>query len=413
MIELLKRLTKNLPTLLTAFTLAISVWIMAVTATDPVEKRSYPYDIPLEVIGLDSNLIITSNLPDQISLSLSAPASLWNTLMSDPSLIRAIIDLTGLQAGSYNVDTNIQISAKPVKLESIIPSSLDLVIEPLYSKTFPIKLIKPSNPAVGYEAGTAVLDPNQVTVSGPVSIMEQVVEVRAILNISQASEDIDRNLQLNAYDKNGIFVEGIIITPDTVNAKMKIDQRGGYRNLSVKVVTSGQVAEFYSLTNISVNPPVVTVYSTDAQLIDELPGYIETQPLDLNRADEDIEVSLPLNLPSVVIAVGESTVKVHVTVSPFEGSDTFTISTIEIIGLSPELSVELSPEAVDVILYGPLPILDSLKADDIRVILDLTDYDVGIHQMEPRVELDTSELSVESILPSVIEVTISTPPTAN
>jgi YbbR domain-containing protein len=243
--------------------------------------------------------------------------------------------------------------------------------------------------------------------------MEQVVEVRAILNISQASEDIDRNLQLHAYDKNGIFVEGIIITPDTVNAKMKIDQRGGYRNLIVKVVISGQVADFYSRTNISVNPPVVTVYSTDLQLIEELPGYIETQPIDLNGANEDIEVSLPLNLPSGVITVGESTVKVRVTVSPFEGSETFTISTIEVIGLSPELSVELSPKAVDVILSGPLPILESLKASDIRVILDLTDYDIGIHQVEPRVELDTSALSVESILPSVIEVTISIPPTSN
>jgi YbbR domain-containing protein len=66
---------------------------------------------------------------------------------------------------------------------------------------------------------------------------------------------------------------------------------------------------------------------------------------------------------------------------------------------------------VDVILSGPLPILNNLNTSDVRVILDLTDLQPGTYQLNPRVEIGVPELLVESILPETIEVIISIPPT--
>ncbi|MHB8807943.1 MAG: hypothetical protein ACYC59_10235, partial [Anaerolineaceae bacterium] len=100
-----------------------------------------------------------------------------------------------------------------------------------------------------------------------------------------------------------------------------------------------------------------------------------------------------------------------VTVSPIQGSITLNNSTIELVGLNPEYSVVISPEIVDVILSGPLPILDDLNASNVRVILDITDLQPGTYQLNPRVEIDKVELLVESILPETIEVIISIPPT--
>ena len=63
-------------------------------------------------------------------------------------------------------------------------------------------------------------------------------------------------------------------------------------------------------------------------------------------------------------------------------------------------------DRVDVILSGPIPVLDELKSSDVRVLIDLTDYTEGVYQVEPRVELDSSEILVESKLPASIEVEI-------
>jgi len=57
-------------------------------------------------------------------------------------------------------------------------------------------------------------------------------------------------------------------------------------------------------------------------------------------------------------------------------------------------------------------VLDSLKPSDIRVVVDLTDQELGTYQLEPRVDLLPDRLQAEAILPATIEVTVITAPTA-
>ena len=412
MSSLFKRMLKNLPTFLTAFLLAITIWIMAVNSNDPVDKQTFPQGIPVEVIGQDEELVITNEVPSQVTVSLSAPVSMWETLIDSPELVHAYIDLNGLQEGTHELEVHVEVDARPVKVETIAPSEIEVILEPLYSKYYEIQLVQPSQPAVGYEAGDPDMDETHATVSGPASRMEKVTEVRAILDVSQANQDIDRDITLAAYDNNGVIVEGVTIEPAQVHVSMPITQRGGYRNVTVKAIVTGQVASGYRLTNITVSPLTVTVYSANPGVVNDLPGYVETQPLNITGADEDITESLPLNLPAGVSVVGESTIKIAVTVSAIQGSITINNSTIELIGLNPEYVVTISPETVDVILSGPLPTLDELNASDVRVILDLSELTPGTYQLNPRVELDIPELLVESILPETIEVVIGIPPTA-
>ncbi len=409
--RLLKKFADNLPTFLTALALAITIWILAVNSSDPVDKRTFPQAIPVEVVGQDPELVITNDIPSQVTISLSAPTSLWETLLDSPELISAYIDLEGYQEGAHQLEVQVEVNAKPVKVETVAPAAMDVAMEPLYAESFEIQLVQPSQPAVGYEAGEPVMSDAFATVSGPASRMAEVTDVRAILDVSQANQDIDRDITLAAYDSNGVIVEGVSIDPEDVNVTMPITQRGGYRNVTVKAIVTGQVASGYRLTNISVSPLTVTVYSSNPEVVNELPGVVETQPLNINGADEDIAESLPLNLPAGVSVVGESTINISVTVSPIQGSITINNSTIELVGLNPEYVVTISPEEVDVILSGPLPLLDDLNASDVRVILDITDFLPGTYQINPRVEVDVPQILVESILPETVEVIISIPPT--
>jgi len=404
---LFERFTKNLPSLISAIALAVVVWVLAVTNTDPVEKRSYARPVPIELFGLNPALVITSEVPEQITLTLSAPVSTWGSELTSSNAVRAIADLSGLSAGNHSVPVNLQIDAQPVKLESYSPDVIEIVIEEIYSESFKIDLIQPSSPAIGYEAKNPTLDKETATVNGPASLVDQVIGIQAVLDISQAKENIDEPLPLKAVDENGLMVSGVSISPEEVNVRMNITQRGGYRTVSVKVVTIGQVKSGYSLNRISLNPLVVTVFSTDSELINDLPGFIETQPLDLSDASEDIIVSLPLNLPSGMTAVGESTIKVSVSIAPIQGSIKLTNLPVETIGLDQDLSAVLSPDRVDIILSGPLPTLDELIPGNVRIFIDLTDLEKGTYQLDPSIEINIQSVLVQSLLPATIEVAIS------
>ena len=402
-------LIKNLPTLLTSILLALAVWVLAISNTDPVERRTYGRPVEIEISGLDPSLVMTNDLPERVSIILSAPSSTWATDLSMNNAVRAVVDLSGLGEGTYEVPVRLQVDARPVRIENYSPNKVVVNLEKLLNKTFKINLTYSSAPPIGYDIGQTKLEPQTAVVSGPASQVDRVVEVRATVDISQASQKINRDLTLVALDENGVKVDGISISPEKVNVQIEITQRGGYRNVTVKVVTTGQVASGYRLTNISASPLVVTVFSTDTELINNLPGYIETQPINLSGADESIEVSIPLNLPSGVIVIGEPTVRVSVSISPIESSITLSNLPIELIGQRPEYEYSISPQQVDVIFSGPIPYLDKLSARDVRVILDLDEFMPGVYQVDPEVLIEMPGIQVESILPAAIEVEVTEP----
>jgi YbbR domain-containing protein len=216
---------------------------------------------------------------------------------------------------------------------------------------------------------------------------------------------------LEALDVSGRVVAGVTITPREVGVVAPINLLGGYKNAAVKVITKGQVSPGYRLTNILVSPPTVTLFSNNPQLIEQIPGFVETQPIDLTNLVDDIELTVDLNLPDGVTLVRDRKVVVQVSVAALEGSLTLAVP-VEAVGLAPGLQSDTSPGTIDVIVSGPLNILDRLTPASLRVVLDLSGLEPGVYQRQVSIDQSPSDVVVESTLPEVVEVTISiAPPT--
>lgn len=402
-------ISENYRTFLWAFVLAVTVWVAAVTSADPDETRLYPSSIPVEILGQDPGLVINSEMPKEVEVTLRAPRSVWDALKTDPQSVRAILDLSGLSAGEHTLVLQIQVNARPVQLVSAVPGSVTLTLEPLITRSLNVELSLAGQPAIGYQAGKASLEPGKIFIAGAQSEVEKVQRARLSLSLDGMRESIDQTIAVEILDENGRAVRGLSVSPDSIHVILPVSQQGGYRDMVVKVIPNGQVASGYRLTDISVFPPVVTVFAGDPALVSSLPGFVETQPLDLRNAKENITTRLALNLPAGVSVVGEQTVLIQAGVSPIESSLTLAGQKVEIIGLPSGLLVQISPLTVDVIVSGPLPLLDTLTRQDVRVTIDLTGLDAGTHQLIPVVEILLSNVVVESILPGTIEVTLTLP----
>jgi YbbR domain-containing protein len=397
----------NIRTFVWAFLLALAVWVAAVSAADPDEVRQYPDPITVEIIGQDPGMVITGVVPQQIELVLRAPRSVWGRLLSEENTIRAILDLSGLSSGEHTLQIQVQVPIRPVRIESVTPSTVTLTLEALATRTLPVELTVSGEPALGYLAGEAGIEPAQIVLSGPLSMVEQVSSLHASVSLEGLRESIEASFPVTALDESGQPVNEVGLNPAEVQVTLPVLLQGGYRDLAVKVVVRGQVASGYRLANISVSPPVVTVFSNDAALVNALPGVLETQPLELDNANDDLSTRLALALPEGVSLVGEQTVLVQVGISPIQSSLTLENKAIEIIGLPDGWFIQVAPSVVDVILSGPLPLLDTLSPQDVRVEIDVTGLAEGIHQLTPNVEILIANISVESILPGTVEIVLS------
>ena len=403
---MLRRIADNLRLLLWALVLALAVWVAAVTSSDPDEVRIYPTSVNIQIVGQGSGLIITGDVPHQTQITMRAPRSVWDQLTARPDSVRAVLDLSGLKPGQHQLKLQIQVDERPVRIVQVSPDSITLTLEPLVTQTFPLNVDVSGQPAVGYQTGNPTLDVEQVIVSGAQSLVARVKRVSVSINLGGAREGISSSTSITAYDETNQAVNGINLQPETAHINLPISQQSGFRDMAVKVVVHGQVANGYRLDNISVFPPVVTVYSSDPALVSALPGVVETQPLDLQNINNDINTQLGLNLPSGVSVIGDPNVSIQADISAIESSLTLSNEKVEVTGLSSEMSSQISPATVDVIISGPLPLLDTLTHQDVLITVDATGLSEGTHQLTPSVQILVSNLQVESILPGTVEVTL-------
>jgi YbbR domain-containing protein len=402
-------LGRNLSALLLAFLLAVVVWVSAVLSTDPNVEAVYPRSVGLEVLYQDPGYLQVAEIPVAVRLTLNAPQSIWQQLNANQDSVQAWIDLSGLSDGTHVVPVKTQVQLTPVQVVSIEPAEVEVTMEPLITRLFPIQVNVSGDPALGYRSGDLQVNPPDVTVSGPSTHVDQVAGVQVSLDVSGASDTVKKIIAVLPVDANGEVVSGLTLTPPTVEVTQVISLLGGYRNVVVKVLTTGQVAEGYWLTNVSVSPPNVTVFSSNPALVNALPGFVETNPMDLSGLNDDVDFRATLNLPDGISLAGEQSVLVRLSIAAQEGSLPINLP-LEVVGLPPELKATLAPETVELLLTGPLPLLNNLTPGGIRISVNLTGLEVGLYQVTPVVDLLPSQVSVASINPESVGVTIEVAP---
>ena len=204
-------------------------------------------------------------------------------------LIRAWVDLSAVDPGEHTLPVQVQVDSNLARKTRQDPEQVTLTLEKVLTQTLPIKLMVSGEAPLGYEVQTPRLEPQQVTVSGPTSLISRVREVRAQLDLSGVTQTITRTLTLAPVDSTGKSISGVSVLPASARVIQPVTLLGGYRNVIVKLVTTGIVASGYRLSNYFVSPSSVVVFSSDPKLVENLPGYVETEPLDLTNATDDFE----------------------------------------------------------------------------------------------------------------------------
>lgn len=399
-------LWENKSSLLLAFVLAITVWVIAVTTEDPTIEQQIEEPVPIHYSQPAAGLEIVGQLPQSAKVTVRAPESVWQRITVDSIPIH--VDLFSLPAGTHQLTLKPQSGLRPLRITEIDPAIIIVTIEPLITKELPINLILIGDPSLEYVAAEPIASPSKATISGPTSAVSRVTEVRAEINIAGARQDVEQEVRLIAYDDNAKQVTGIEVQPQTISVTVAIERSDRYRLVSVIPKIEGSPAYGYRITSIFVAPELVQVTTSDPKAIDDLAGFVETEPIDLTDATETVERRTFIDLPPGFTIVGNQTILVKVTIEPIMTTITLDLP-IEIQGLDPALAAKISPNSVIVTLTGPLAILEGLLAEDVRVVVNLVDLGIGTHTITPEVIVSQIEVEADT-LPNTVEVEISIAP---
>jgi YbbR domain-containing protein len=400
---------RNFNQFLLSLLLAALVWLGAVNQEDPIVTQVFPRSVPIKLIEPANNLKVQEKSVTEANITLRGPQSLLKTLTISQLSVQA--DLSQLAEGSTLVDLSASIDMEGVKITAVTPPQMRVVLVGLLERTLPIRVDLLGEPAIGYQSGNVSYSTNSVVVSGLLEDVNRVSEIRVDVDLAGRKDTLSRDYPLVGLDSEGEVVDGVELNPKSLNVNIPIVQLERYRELAVKANIQGTLPNGYLITGITYSPQTVTVYSNDLDLVANLPSFLETVPIDISTATDDMEVNVALRLPSGLSLVNEAEVLVQISIAAITNSVTVT-KEIEVVGLAPGLVANLTPSEVDVILTGPAPILSRLPSNALRVRLDLAKLDVGTYVLPIVVVLERDDVTAQLVtLSAKVEITRLPTPT--
>jgi YbbR domain-containing protein len=406
----LRKLFTEGSTLLLAVILALIVWIVAVNEEDPIVTDPYPEKLFIELVNGAEDIEVVTDITERVEVEIRAPRSSWESLTREK--FRAELNLNGLDGGTHNVPLAVTCIDEAVEIIDWRPKSVAVKLEPLITRTLEVQVRILGNAAEGFEEKPPIVTPTRVTVSGAEIWVSKVASAGVDLFLRNNKEDVEEERPVYLRDEADRVVGFVEVTPPQVTVLVPIAQKRGNKEVTVLLGEFlGRPVTGHHVRGVSIDPSTVVIFGPPA-VIDQI-STLETESINISGANDDVVTQVALNLPEGVTVVGrDAFVEVTISIESTQSCITLQQKSVEFQGLGDGLGRTVSPDSVDVILCGPVPRLEALqrRIQDIHVVLDLTGLQVGTHSVEPAV-LPLDDITVENILPGIVEVEIFELPT--
>jgi len=391
----------NWPLKLTALGLA-TVLYMGVAISESTQSWTGP--VPIEVLNAPTGGALLDDPGAVERIEFRAPDAVADALTNDS--FRASIDLSSVQPrpGANTVDVPVDVfPVDPrVRVVDYDPPGVTVRVDQVVSRTMPVEINHGPLPD-GIELGPVTVEPNQATITGASSRLQNVRTVEGRFVVDASGINIDEEVALEAFDDVGAIVPGVEVQPSSARVQVDVAHQLAYATLPVIPQLIGQPTHGRRVDNVSVLPATVTISgeNPDVRGLER----VSTEELDISGESVELVAEVPLALPDELTVSGEGLVTVIVTFTEALGSRSYEVGTA-LTGAQPDFSYRVEEPSVSVVLSGPVAQLDELAVDEVSVEIPVADLEVGDNEVMPIVRTPRGT-EVVRITPESVRVTVS------
>jgi len=388
---MISRLFENFGLKILALILASGLWLY-VSATNN-QARVFPGDIPLSASNQPAGLSPIYDA-ETVKISLEATASVLARLKAES--FRATLDLSGLAQGTYNVPVQVTALEPGAAVVDVQPKTVLVRLEPVAEKKLKTAVKIDGNPAAGFSVGSPQIQPAEVTVRGPKTLLDALGQALAVIHLNEESSAVEQTVPFEG--------KHLVFTPSQAIIKLPISKAGETKTVGVKVVTSGRAKGGGYVKNVTVTPSTVVIAGSAATLKEV--ESIETGPLPVDNLAGTAKKTVKLNLPNGITLASNQADSVDVTLEFGQPESQRELTIGFDLRLPANLKLEsANPSTVKVVLSGPTDVISALSPSSVTLLVDLTSKPAGtvISDLRREQVVLPGGLSAISVLPSSAE----------
>jgi YbbR domain-containing protein len=356
--------------------------------------------IPIVTVGQPDDSFLLTSIDPVTEIRYFASSDIRPV----PSDFEASVDLSGIQPGGGPQRVKVRVVSidTRIRIVGVQPDEVTVNLDRVGRKTVGV-VIEHAPAPNGLELGDEVAEPDTVELFGPASVIDRVVAARASVIIQVSGIDVDQDVELVAIDELGEAVPQVNLAPRTSHVIIPVFSDRETRTLPINPVVTGDPAAGFEIASVTVDPPVMLVEG-DADQLAEL-VRVDTDQIPMTGVSSDRTVTVGLDLPTGVLAVGDDRVQVTIAVRPVTATRTFSAG-FRLIGAGRGLSYAVDADRILVTIGGSVADLDRLSGTAIVVDVDVAGLQPGVEIITVTMDLPTGTTLV-SASPSTVSVTIT------
>lgn len=384
-----RNLTKNIGLKILSLLFAIVVWLIVVNISDPVTTKTFrevPVTIEHTEFLTDEGMVYeVLDGSDVVDITVSAKRSVLSDIKKKDFVVKADMrELLYMQT----IQIVVSLGELDEKVEdwSCSHDTVLIEVEEQNEKTLQVELETEGTLPEGYTIGKYKLEPSEVRISGPKSIVKKVDKAVLRINVEAARNDVAAALTPILYDAQGETIETdrLNFSNPVWNVVVPVWET---KSVAVQAAVTGEPAEGYNVGDITCYPTALTV-TGKKEILEKLSEIeIPEGVLDVEGATGNVVVNVDIEqyLPEGIYLVDEdmSAIKIEADVEK-QITRNYAIGVDEI-GLrnQPEdLKVSFAEVTQFVVeLRGTKEELDGLQVSDIKCTANLSGLSAGQHQV--------------------------------
>ena len=392
---------------ISAVVIAIILWSLVMRDVNPDIERYYR-DIPVNytnVSALDRQGLVIME-PQDLTVGVRVAGSRSDLDNFDESNISAQVDLSGYSEGQVRVSLTVGISgySSSVRVVDHDPREIVFTLDRIVRRNFPVNVVTSGELGENYLLGDIDASDFNISVRGPSTWVNQVHEVIAHVDLEGRTNTSTTNVTVSVVDEEGNEVRGVEKEPNMISLEIPILRT---QTLPIELQTIGELPENYSINNLQISPAEVTVVG-DHRVVGLT--RIQTEEIDVNSFLESSSQEVELILPEgVSLLDSDETITISYEIGE-EINANYSFELEEILTNVPEgliIDGEDMEQTISINLAGDRQILETLEREDIDISVDLSELELGSHEIEVRIE-EIEGVKIQAD-PATIRITLIEP----
>ncbi len=229
---------------------------------------------------------------------------------------RATVDVPpDSRDGTVNLIVEVEPQRSNVKVLEVSPATVSVTLVRAASKDVQVQLVPTGSLPDGYlrREELDTIDPSFVTISGLPEAVASVNEVVGIVDLTGLKDEATSlDVDLIARTESGNIV-GVSMSRERARATVHVEQIISRRSLALVPAVNGAPANGYYISDIKVDPPIVSVSGPEA-IMNSL-STLSLEAIDITGATSTRQVTRTIERPPNV-TVDRQTVTVRIDVKP-------------------------------------------------------------------------------------------------